>query len=252
MNDTTPHRTLPTRWALALAGAGIFLAGLLLGSLTSGGSLFAFAASNTSSHASAQLTTAQATKTPALSTQDATRYCQLYEQTVEQETGLKADQLEKANYDGLVAVLDQMVKDSKITAAQETQIKAQLAQLQSAPCQHLDQLGKGATPTAAQQQALANARSAIVAAVARALNLSPAALQSDLTAGQTVSAIASAQHVSLATVNSAYLGAVSDQLKAAVTSGAITQGQSDQLSAVIQQAVAAGHYPFLEGGAAGA
>jgi hypothetical protein len=247
MNDT-PNRTLPNRWVFALVGAGIFLAGLLIGTLTSGGSLFAFAASGSPTHATAQRVAAQATKTPAISPQDAARYCQLYEQTVEQETGLSAATLEKANYDGLVAVLDQMVKDGKMTAAQEAQIEQQLGQLKQAPCDHLAQLGKGATPSAAQQQALANTRSAIVAAVASALHLSPDALQSDLKSGQTIPAIASAQHVSLDSVNSAYLGAVSSQLTQAVKSGLVTQAQADQLTAMIQQTVSAGHYPLLEAG----
>ncbi len=248
MTDTTPNRTLPNRWILALAGAGIFLAGLLIGTLSSGGSLFA--ASSSPSHATAQRVAASAT--PALSPQDAARYCATYEQTVEQETGLSAATLEKANYDGLVAVLDQMVKDGKMTAPQEAQIKQQLDQLKTAPCDHLTQLGKGAAPTAAQQQALANARSAIVAAVANALHLTPDALQTDLKSGQTIPAIASAQHVSLDTVNKAYLDAVNAQLTQAVKSGLATQGQADQLNAMIQQAVAAGHYPLLEGGAYGA
>ncbi len=252
MTDTAPNRTLPNRWILALAGAGIFLAGLLIGTLSSGGGLFAFAAGSSPSHATAQRVTAQASMTPALSTQDAARYCATYEQTVEQETGLSAATLEKANYDGLVAVLDQMVKDGKMTAPQEAQIKQQLDQLKTAPCDHLGQLSKGAAPTSAQQQALANARSAIVAAVANALHLTPDALQTDLKSGQTIPAIASAQHVSLDTVNKAYLDAVDAQIDSAVNNKLLTTGQADQLKTMIQQAVAAGHYPLLEGGAYGA
>ncbi len=145
-----------------------------------------------------------------------------------------------------------MVKDGKMTAPQEAQIKQQLDQLKSAPCDHLTQLGKGAAPTSAQQQALANARSAIVAAVANALHLTPDALQTDLKAGQTISAIASAQHVSLDTVNKAYLDAVDAQIGNAVNNKLLTTGQADQLKTMIQQAVAAGHYPLLEGGAYGA
>jgi hypothetical protein len=248
MNETTPTRRRPQPWIFALAGAGIFLAGLLIGSLTSNGGVFAFAAGSTSNKAAAQQASAQATKTPIVSPADAARYCAIYEHQVEQDTGLSASQLETANYDGLVAVLDQMVTDHKITAQQEAQIKAQLAQIKSAPCQNLTNLGKGAGPTAAQQQALASARSAIVAAVAHALNLTPDALQSDLKSGQTIPAIASAQHVALDSVNSAYLSAVGDQLKAAVSSGQVTQAQSDQLSTMIQAAVAAGHYPLLESG----
>jgi hypothetical protein len=250
MTDTTPNRTLPNRWILALAGAGIFLAGLLIGTLSSGGSLFA--ASSSPSHASAQNATAHAAATPGLGAQDAARYCATYEQTVEQETGLSAATLEKANYDGLVAVLDQMVKDGKMTADQEAQIKQQLDQLKSAPCDHLAQLGKGAAPTSAQQQALTNARSAIVAAVANALHLTPDALQADLKAGQTIPAIATAQHVSLDTVNTAYLDAVDAQIDTAVNNKLLTTPQAGQLKSMIAQAVAAGHYPLLEGGAYGA
>jgi hypothetical protein len=49
-------------------------------------------------------------------------------------------------------------------------------------------------------------------------------------------------------VNNAYLGAVKSQLAQAVSSGFITQAQSDQAYSVIQQAVANGHYPMLEQG----
>jgi hypothetical protein len=142
-----------------------------------------------------------------------------------------------------------------MTAAQETQIKAQLDQLKSAPCQHLGQLGQGGpgmAPTAAQQQALTNARGSIVAAVATTLHLTPAALQSDLASGQTIPAIAAAQHVALDAVNQTYLAAVQGQLAQAVKSGLVTQAQADQASAMIQGMVAAGHYPLLERGGLGA
>lgn len=246
MNENT-SRKLPQNWVLALGAAGIFLAGLLIGTLASGGNLFAFAATRSPATTTTQHVTVQSAGTPALSPQDAQRYCQLYEDTIVKETGVSADQLEKANADALQAVLDQMVADGKITKAQETQIEQQLAQLRSQPCQHLSQLGKGAAPSASQQQLLTSARGAIVAAVATSLNLAPDKLQSDLTAGQSVPAIAQAQGVGLDKVNTAYLGAVQAQLSAAVKSGLITQGQSDQLYSAIQTAVAAGHYPLLEG-----
>ncbi|HEX6819792.1 MAG TPA: hypothetical protein VF120_15555 [Ktedonobacterales bacterium] len=255
--DNTSSRGLPQRWMLALGAAGIFLAGLLLGAVGSG---HVFAASQTTAQNSSASTTlhvkAAAVGTPFVSPQEAQNYCQLYEQTVLGD--LKTDgfnvsvaQLEGANYDAITAVLNKMVADKKITQAQETQIAQQLALLQSNPCQNLSQLGKGAAPSASQQQALMGARSAILDATAKALHLSSANLQSDLTAGQTVAQVAAGQNVPIATVNQAYLGAVGDQLKTAVANGMITQAQADQLSAMVQTAVNAGHYPLLDGGSFG-
>ena len=213
----------------------------------SGGALGAFAASTGAGQQSHAAVKPAATK-PAFDAQDAQRYCQIYEQKVLQGTGVSAATLEKANADGVQAVLDQMVKDGKITAAQEAQLQQELAQLKLNPCQNLANL-KGGTPTTAQQQALSNARAAVVAAVANTLNLPPATLQSDLNAGQTLPAIAQAQHVSLDAVNTAYLNAMKAQLANEVSAGTITQPQSDLLYGAVQRAASAGHYPLLEKGA---
>lgn len=249
--DNTSSRGLPQRWALALGAAGIFLAGLLLGAVGSGHVFAASQTPTTARNSSASTTLhvkAVTVGTPFVSPQDAQRYCQLYEQTVVSETGVSAAKLEQANYDALQAVLQQMVADGKITQAQETQIAQQLALLKSQPCQNLSQLGKGMAPSASQQQALAGARSAVLDATAKALHLTSAQLQSDLASGQTVAQVATSQNVPIAAVNQAYLGAVGDQLKAAVANGMITQAQADQLSAMLQTAVNAGHYPLLDGG----
>src|SRR5690242_1407121 len=85
MSETTPNRTLSNRWMLILGGAGIFLVGLLVGMLTSGGSLFAFAATSSASHATTQRVAVQATKTPIISPADAAKYCTLYEQKLADE-----------------------------------------------------------------------------------------------------------------------------------------------------------------------
>lgn len=233
---------LPRRWALVLGAAGLFLAGLLIGGLSSG-VLGAFAATGQQSHAAAK---AAATKPP-FDPRDAARYCQIYEQKVIEETGLSAATLEKANADGLQAVLDQMEKDGKITGAQKAQLQQALAQLRSQPCQNLANL-KAGTPTTAQKQALTDARASIVAAVAGALKLPVATLEADLKAGQTVTSLAKAQGVALDTVKGAYLDAAKAQLAKAVSGGTITQGQSDLAYGALQNAVAAGHFPLLEQG----
>jgi hypothetical protein len=196
---------------------------------------------------------AVAVGTPFLTPQQAQGYCSLYEQTVLADLNkdgftVSAAQLEGANADAITAVLKQMVADGKLSQAQETQIAQQLALVQSNPCQNLSQLGKGAAPTASQQQALSSARSAILSATAGAMGLSANQLQSDLAAGQTVAQIEATQKADIAKVNQAYLGAVASQLKAVVANGTLTQAQADQLSAAVQMAVNAGHYPLLDGG----
>jgi hypothetical protein len=239
---------LPKRWALVLAGGGLFLAGLLIGGLTSG-NLFAFAATGSSAHTNIHTNgIAAAAATPGVSTQDIAKYCQTYEQTVASELHVSTEALEKANADGLQAVLDDLQKDGKITTEQKTAIEQKLALIKSQPCQNLAQLKGSGGPSAAQQQALTTARTAILNAVASALNLSPSTLQGDLTAGQTILALAQTQHVALDTVNSAYLNAVKAQLAQAVSSHMLTQPQSDLAYGAIQQAVAAGRYPLLEKG----
>ena len=183
-------------------------------------------------------------------------YCALYEQTLANELNTSTSKLEQANSDALQAVIKQMYADKKITAQQEAKLLQQAANLKSGACAHLGALAGrargGAAGTAgtagAAKSALAGARQAIEAQVAPALHLTVTQLDGDLKAGQAVSAIASAQKVDLATVKSAYLGAVQSELSKAVSAGTVSQQQSDALYSRIQQAANAGHFPLLERG----
>jgi len=257
MSENT-SRMLPQRWVMVLGAIGIFLAGLLVGAVGSG-RVFAASQSPSSANTSTTALTAQKVKavavgTPFLTPQEAQSYCSLYEQTLVNDLKTKdnitvtASQLEGANYDAIVAVLNQMVTDKKLTQAQASQIEQQLAPLQSNVCQNLSQLGKGTAPTASQQQVFANARNAILSATAGVMGLTADQLQSQLKAGQTVAQIAASQHADITKVNLAYLGAVKQQLDAAATNGMLTSSQESQLYAVVQSAVNAGHYPLLDGG----
>jgi hypothetical protein len=221
---------------LGLAGGGILLVGLVVGALINGG-LPALA-----------LGSGAAAPTPgAASTPGA--YCQLYLQTVAGDLHVSQAQLATANQDALKKVIEQAYKDGKITQAQETQALNKVSQLGSQPCAALGRFGHelGHGPRGLDGQALAGAHQAVLNAVAGTLGLQPSQLQSDLQAGQTVPQIAQAQKVQLTNVNSTYLAAVQAQLKSAVSAGKITQSQSDQVYAKIQQAVQAGHYPLLAG-----
>ncbi len=228
------------RMTLGLAIGGVFVAGLLLGGMMSG-ILPALAASQNQSpqHTSAAKTTTKA---------DIQAYCQLYEQTLAKDLNVPESQLEQANAQAVQAVIDQMAKDGKITAAQKTQLEQAAAQIKSSPCTQLGALGNLARQHSNGLGQLEGAHQAVVQSVANALHLSADTLTSDLAKGQTISQIASAQHVSIDSVNAAYLGAVQTQLKQVVNSGMLSQAQSDMLYSKLKQAVQSGHYPLLERG----
>jgi hypothetical protein len=226
------------RMTLGLAIGGVFVAGLVLGGMMSG-ILPALAASQNQSpqHTSAAKTTTKA---------DIQAYCQLYEQTLAKNLNVPESQLEQANAQAVQAVIDQMFKDGKITAAQKTRLEQAAAQIKSSPCTQLGALGNLARQHSNGLGQLEGAHQAVVQSVASALHLSADTLTADLAKGQTISQIASAQHVSIDSVNSAYLGAVQTQLKQVVSSGMLSQAQSDMLYSKLQQAVQSGHYPLLE------
>jgi hypothetical protein len=228
------------RMTLGLAIGGVFVAGLLLGGMISG-ILPALAASQNQSpqHTSAAKTTTKA---------DIQAYCQLYEQTLAKDLNVPESQLEQANAQAVQAVIDQMFKDGKITAAQKTQLEQAAAQIKSSPCTQLGALGNLARQHSKGLGQLEGAHQAVVQSVASALHLSADTLTADLANGQTITQIASAQHVNISTVNTAYLGAAQTQLKQVVSGGMLTQAQSDKLYSQLQQAVQSGHYPLLERG----
>lgn len=230
------------RIALGIGGGLLVVVGLMLG-IVLGPSLQALA---NGSHVSA------AKANPA-----ADPYCQLYEQTVMRDLGVSQSQLENANKDGMQSVIDKLYADKKITQAQKAQAEQQLSQYASNPCVALKTLGKHAAGSsfagATGSAAFGAARTAVVTAVASALHLTPAALETDLQNHQTIAQITTAQGVSKASVDAAYLSAVKAQLTNAVSKNELTQAQSDMAYSGLQQAVASGQYPLLDskGGADG-
>jgi len=225
--------TMRNKLWLGLAGGGVLLVGVVMGALISGG-IPAWASGGSNANAA-----------PAANG----NYCQLYEQRVAKDLGVSVAKLESANQDALKATIQQAYTDGKITQAQETRLLNKVSQIGTHPCAALGRFrtsGHNGGKALGGTQ-LAGAREAILNAVAAKLNLPMATLESDLAAGQTVSQIATAQHVSLGDVNAAYLSSVQAQLKTAVSNGMITQAQSDMAYSKIQQAVANGKYPLLEG-----
>jgi hypothetical protein len=228
------------RIIMVVAGSILFLAGILAGVIISGG-IPAFAsrsANNTVNVSQSQSGTA-------------TGYCQLYEQTLASNLGVSESKLESSNVAALQAVITQMAKDGKLSSQQASMLAQMVQKYGSQPCSHINQLlklAKGGN-AGALNQILAGARQSVGSAVAASLGITAQTLQSDLAAGQTIPQIAEARHVSLSTVNKAYLTSIQGLLSQAVSKGYLTQDQSNSLYSRITAAVNAGHYPLLEGGA---
>ena len=212
------------------AGVGIFVVGLLAGMITSGG-LPVFASSNSG--------------TPATTTATKGDYCQLYIQTLANDLKVTPSKLTQSNQAALDAVVNQMAADGKITAAQKSKLEKAITNIGSNPCAYLNKMIQHARQGKAAQ-VLGATRTKLIDAVAPALNLTPATLQADLKAGQTIPAIAKTQNVPIATVNTAYLNEVQALLAKAVSSGMLSQVQSTAISQQISTMVSAGHYPLLE------
>lgn len=221
------------KWLLGIAGAGLLVVGMVAG-IAMASNLNVFAGSYA----------------PRAATPTSNAYCQLYLNTVASKLGKNASDLTSANQAGMQAVLDQMAKDGKITADQKTKLEQKLKDAGQNPCALLGRLGIGHPGRGAGGLggALSGARTAIETKVAGALKISTSTLESDLKSGQTLQQIATSQKVDYATVKSAYLSAVQDQLNAAVTNKTITQEQSTAIYGKIQQAVNNNQFPLLQGG----
>jgi hypothetical protein len=212
---------------IGLAGSSILLVGLALGLLLSSG----------------MPARASAVSSPSAGTPTAETYCQAYEQALASRLGVSVSKLEAANEYAMVTTIHKAYSAGSITLSQEKSLLQKASKLATHPCAVISS-AQGKYHHMNQQQ-FAAAHQAALTAVAGALGLPTATLESDLSSGQTVAQIAAAQHVSLDTVNTAYLTAVQDQLKTMVTNGSITKDQANAIDSNIKDAVAHGKYPLL-------
>lgn len=232
-----------------IAGVGLLLIGLVSG-LVLGGAL-----AGRPGAARAQAAVLTTTGAAHLATGDpsANAYCQVYEHALASNLHTSATTLEAANVQALQQTLARMVSDGQITTTEQSVLSDMAAQLETNLCAHLNaqsMMGALAGNSVVTSQFLA-ARTALLGGTATALNLPSATLSGDLENGQTVAAIAQAQKVSLATVESAYLAAANTFLTQDVTNGVITTAQQQEISAMLQKTVAKGHFPLLDGGLRG-
>ena len=209
--------------------AGIaLLVGLALGTLL-GSQGFALAAGG-------------ATPTPNNGSANAQKYCQLYVNTLASNLHVTVPELAAANKSALQKTIKQASTDGALTANQATKLMDTANGLGKDPCADAARIAAAHH----NRHELQGAHQAVVTAVAGALKLSPATLESDLKSGQTVAQIASAQHIPISDVNAVYLTTVQNQLTAAVKGGKMTQSQADDVYTKVKNAVANGKYPLLQ------
>jgi hypothetical protein len=219
------------RLLFSFAGVALLLAGLIGGMLIGG---------RVSAQAAPKRAAVPADSTPL------GRYCQAYEQTLVNELHVSEAALEQANLNALRQVLDQLVRDGQITATERDQIVPLLKQLGTQPCTHLtpDAIGGYLQSDPLLVQQLLAAHSALTAAVAGALHLTPDALSAALASKKTIADLAGQQRVALSAVNDAYLAAARAYLDQAVASGLLTRPQADAIDRLLAAAVARGAYPL--------
>jgi polyhydroxyalkanoate synthesis regulator phasin len=208
---------------LLIIGGGslLLLLGILVGAVY--GSARTANANATSTTASTSLTTAN--------TSSATNnYCAQFQQDLAKRLGVSADKLQSAESGAAKDMIDQMVKDGKLTQAQATQIESHLGDATNCNFQGL---GKGNKTGFANMQKLQQYLTAAEAQVAKGLGISSADLTSQLQSGKSLHDIATAHKVSDTQLKTLLTNAIQSELKQAVSAGDITQSQSDMVTKML-------------------
>ena len=162
-------------------------------------------------------------------------YCQQYLQDLAQRLNVSVSTLQQDKLASSEDVLNQLVKDGKLTQSQADGIKRRLTS-------HRACSGNGFHwQRAIINQFLAKYRSDMASDVAQGLHLSTNQLVTELKSGKSLNNIATTQHVTAAQLHTIVTNAVHDALNKAVSAGDLTQAQSDSISQFLQK-----HPQFLD------
>ena len=158
-------------------------------------------------------------------------YCQQYIQDLAKSLNVSVSTLEQDKATARQDVINQMVKDGKLTQSQATALEQKLASHQA--CTGKDK--NGAYSRFVTHQFLSKYRPVMINDIAKGLNMSSTQLTSDLKAGQTLSQIATAQHVSATQLNTIVNNAIQDALHQAVSAKDLTQAQADSYTQMLNK-----------------
>lgn len=153
-----------------------------------------------------------------------TTYCQQFQQDMAKHLNISVDQLKNARQQSASDILDQMVKDGKITQAQADKLKQNLGKHQW--CGYN---GKGVQSSAVRQY-LVQHRTDLVNALSKDLKLTSDQLTSDIKSGKSLVNIAKTQGISEQDLQKDVQDAVTTVLKQGVSQGQLTQNEVDQFT----------------------
>nr|BBH93780.1 hypothetical protein KTA_19790 [Thermogemmatispora argillosa] len=170
----------------------------------------------------------QATATPGAGTK-AGAYCQQWLKDLANRLHVSVATLRQDSSAALSDVLDQMVKDGKLTQSEASAIKQRLTAHPGCSA-----LLKGATRLAIRQQ-LKPYLPDLENQIAQGLHLSVDQLKSQLQAGKTLKQIADAQHISASQLHTIVLNAIEHEVDRAAQAGAITQQQDSAIKQYLQK-----------------
>ena len=198
-----------------IGGVTLLLIGLLVGAFFAG-PLIASAASGNNQSTSA---------TPATGTNT---YCTQYQQNLANELHISVSTLQQDQKTAIDTTINQMVKDGKLTQAQATALEARVNAHQACT-------GK-ANPAGhfVTGQFLKKYRGDIENSVASGLHLTTAQLTTQLQSGQSLSQIATAQHISATQLQTIVTNAVQSALNKAVSNGDLTQAQASTFTQMMK------------------
>ncbi len=164
-------------------------------------------------------------------TKNTTNYCDLYTQDLAKQLGITVDKLKQARQGAVEDVLNQMVKDGKLTQSQADQLKQKAsASKKGDRCNRFNNAG------GLQATLLKKYGNDILTQIAASLKLASADdLKSKLQSGQSLSDIATAQGVSAADLHTDVVNALNSAVDKAGSAGDLTQDQVQTLKQFIQQ-----------------
>src|SRR5579884_1201154 len=177
-----------------------------------------------SAHTSSSNTTTSTSATTATNP-----YCQQYLQDLAQRLGFSVNTLQSDRLAATQDVLNQMVKDGKLTQKEANAIIQRLQSHQACTGKH--DLYSGTKVVLAQ---LKQYLPTIENQVASGLHLTSSQLQADLQKGMTLEQIAKAQNITTAQLHTIVLNAIQSAVNQAVSDGNITQQQGSAFMSYLQ------------------
>lgn len=157
-------------------------------------------------------------------------YCEQYLQDLANRLHVSVSTLQQDELGAREDVLAQMVKDGKLTQSQATAIENRLQSHQACTGKGNGVVGRGVVLSSLKQYL-----PAVENQVAQGLKLTSSQLAADLKNGQSLTQIATAQHVSSAQLHTIVLNAVQSAVNQAVKDGNLTQTQASAFMTALQQ-----------------